>query len=179
MTQEESEVFFENEYSEILSAATHPYPGAYFEYPYEGEHLVLTAQRSLVRYVADIDDQGYMPVYLGTAPTASEILASALSFIVSGNYEVGAAVALHYNEDYFATRGELWHLLPENYWFRFGQNYSHLAPQLNDALTRESTVYRAVVSLLTDFERPENQELRETIENDDSFECLYEQLKGK
>jgi len=170
----EAAAFFESNYVNVVAAARAPFPGGYFDYPYSGEYLVRSESNELITYVPDTDNEGFLPSFIGSCPDDLKLADFASRFVIDGNYEVGAAVAMYFREENFADESYFWQLLPENYWFSGNEQFPGLFEQLDARLMNESEIYRRVVDLLKNFDSAENQVVKSRIESDDSFASFYE-----
>ena len=181
MSQEEGDDFIEEvDWDDILVATTHPFAGGYFSDPYQGNHLKATHDGDLFDWTPDIDGQfeNDAPTYLGRFKNDDELLDIAVSFVLDGDHEVSAAIALHYKDERFADwPGYFAAALPEFYWFRCSYTENDFPSRLDAHLIMASPLYKRLAGF---FDSPEDAafaEVKQAVLDGNDFGAFFERYK--
>lgn len=181
MSQEEGDDFIETvQWSDIIVATTHPWPGGYFSDPYQGHHLKATADGELFDWTPDTDSgfDNDAPTYLGKFQSDEELLDIAVDFVLSGDHEVSAAVFFHFKDEAFASwPGYFAAAIPEFYWFRCEYEKDDFPSRLDAHLIMSSPLYKHLVGFFQMPESPEFADAKQAITDDESFGALFERYK--
>ena len=181
MSQDEGEEFIETvQWSDVLVATTHPWPGGYFSDPYQGNHLKRTREGLLFDWTPDIDDEfeNDAPTFLGKCDSDEELLAVAVDFVLSGDHEVSAAVFFHYSDETFADwPGYFAAAIPGFYWFRCEYDHNEFSARLDSHLAMASPLYKRLSDFFESPDSAEYDEIKRAVLEGDGFGALYDRYK--